>query len=158
MKETVFDPTSAEIIDQMRNIPALSPLGDALIAKVVQMSKLRRYVADEVIINEGDNDAWLYFLVLGELVVMHQGVHVHQLRNFGEMFGEMGLIDGSPRSATVRAITPTVCLALDASLFASMEPADRAALKIAFNEIIVANLAERLRQTNKRLVGCEVPG
>ena len=153
MKESVFDPTSAVIIEQMRNIPALSFLGDALIAKVVQMSKLRRYAADEVIINEGDSDVWLYFLVLGELVVMHQGVVVHQLRNFGELFGEMGLIDGSPRSATVKAVSSAVCMALDASLFDSLAPADKAALKNALNEIIMTNLAVRLRDMDKKLAG-----
>ena len=151
MKETKLNLTSAEIIEQMRNIPAMSALGDKLIAEVVQMSKLRRYVADEVIITEGASDAWLYFLVLGELSVVHQGVAVTTLRNFGEMFGEMALVDHSPRSATVKAAGPAVCLAMDASHFESLQPADRMALKSALNETICANLAARLREMDRKL-------
>jgi len=151
MKETRFDLTNAEIIGQMRNIPAMSALGDKLIAEVVQRSKLRRYAAGEVIIEEGASDAWLYFLVLGELSVVHRGVAVTTLKNFGEMFGEMALVDHSPRSATVKTAGPAVCMALDASHFDSLEPADRMALKSALNEIICANLAARLREMDKKL-------
>jgi len=151
MKETRFGLTSADIVEQMRNIPAMSALGDRLIIEVVRMSRLRSYAADEVIIEEGASDAWLYFLVLGELLVVHQGVAVTTFKNFGEMFGEMALVDHSPRSATVKAVGPAVCLALDASHFDSLEPADKAALKSALNEIICANLAARLREMDKRL-------
>lgn len=151
MREIKIDTTSAAIVAQMRNIPAMSSLGDALVAKVVQMSKLCRYAADEVVINEGACDAWLYFLVLGELLVSHQGVAVHKLNTFGEMFGEMALVDHSPRSATVKAIAPAVCLALDASHFDSLEAEEKTALKHALNEIICANLSARLREMDYKL-------
>lgn len=151
MREIPLEPTAADIITKMRNISALAPLGDKLLTEVVELSKLRTYAKGEVIIEEGAQDSWLYFLVLGELMVEHQGVAVHNLKTFGEMFGEMGLIDGSPRSATVKAVGPSVCLALDASLFGKLDPADRAALKLAFNEIILVNMAARLREMDKKL-------
>lgn len=151
MKEITFDPTSAEIIEQMRCIPTMASLEDGLVAEVVRVAKVRKYEAGEIIIIEGARDHWLYFLVHGELDINHQGVALHQMNRFGDMFGEMGLIDGSPRSATVKAITPALCLALDASLFERMEEADRAALKIALNQTICENMAERLREANKKL-------
>ncbi|WP_308734764.1 cyclic nucleotide-binding domain-containing protein [Humidesulfovibrio sp.] len=151
MREIPLEPSAADIITKMRNIPALAPLGDKLLTEVVGLSRLRKYAKDEVIIEEGAQDSWLYFLVLGELSVEHQGVVVHTLKAFGEMFGEMGLIDGSPRSATVKAVASSVCLALDAALFSKLEPADRAALKAALNEIILAHMAERLREMDRKL-------
>ena len=151
MKEITFDPTSAEIIAQMRCIPTMSGLEDGLVAEVVRMAKIRKYEKGEVIILEGASDPWLFFLVHGELDINHQGVMLHQLNRFGDMFGEMGLIDGSPRSATVKALSPALCLALDASHFDSLEAADRAALKNALNQTICVNMAERLREANKKL-------
>lgn len=151
MKEITFDPTSAEIIAQMRCIPTMSSLEDGLVAEVVRMAKIRKYDKGEVIILEGTSDPWLYFLVHGELDINHQGVTLHQLNRFGDMFGEMGLIDGSPRSATVKALSPALCLALDASHFDSLEAADRVALKNALNQTICENMAERLREANKKL-------
>lgn len=153
MRNIPLQPAASDIVSNMRNIPALAALGDELLSSVVRMSTLRRYDAGETVIEEGANDSWLYFLVLGELVVEHQGVEVCRLTSFGELFGEMGLIDGSPRTATVRAHIPSVCLALDASLFNSMPETKRAALKAALNEVILANMAERLRKANDLLAG-----
>jgi CRP-like cAMP-binding protein len=153
MKELKFDPSNAEIIAQMRSIPTMAGLTDGLVAEVVRVSKIRKYEKDEVIILEGSSDPWIYFLVHGELEVNHQGIPVHRLNRFGDMFGEMGLIDGGPRSATVKACTPALCLALDASLFNRMEESNRTALKNAFNQTICENMAERLRATNAKVAG-----
>jgi len=151
MKEIKFDPSNAEIIAQMRCIPTMSSLADGLVAEVVRMSKIRKYEKGEVVILEGSSDPWIYFLVHGELEVNHQGVALHTLNRFGDMFGEMGLIDGGPRSATVKACTPALCLALDATLFNRMEESNRIALKNAFNQTIAENMAERLREANKKV-------
>jgi len=151
MRELKFDPSNADIIAQMRSIPTMANLADGLVAEVVRMSKIRKYEKDEIIILEGSSDPWIYFLVHGELDVNHQGIAVHKLNRFGDMFGEMGLIDGGPRSATVKACTPALCLALDASLFSRMEESNRIALKNAFNQTICENMAERLREANKKV-------
>jgi len=153
MKELKFDPSNAEIIAQMRCIPTMASLEDGLVAEVVGMAKIRKYEKEEVVILEGASDPWIYFLVHGELEVNHQGVSLHRLNRFGDMFGEMGLIDGGPRSATVKACTPALCLALDASLFNRMEESNRTALKNAFNQTICENMAERLRATNAKVAG-----
>jgi len=151
MKEIKFDPTSTEIIEQMHCIPTMAGLADAVVAQVVRVANIRKYEAGEIVIIEGANDKWLYFLVHGELEVNHQGVMLHVLNRFGDMFGEMGLIDGCPRSATVKAKTAALCLALDATLFNGMGEAERVALKNALNQTICENMAERLREANKKL-------
>ncbi|MDP3427279.1 MAG: cyclic nucleotide-binding domain-containing protein [Humidesulfovibrio sp.] len=137
----------------MRSIPTMASLTDGLVAEVVRVSKIRKYEKAEIIILEGSSDPWIYFLVHGELEVNHQGVVLHRLNRFGDMFGEMGLIDGGPRSATVKACAPSLCLALDASLFTHMEESSRVALKNAFNQTIAENMAERLREANKTIAG-----
>jgi CRP-like cAMP-binding protein len=151
MKEIKLDPTSAEIIEQMRCIPTMAGLEDGVVAEVVRMASIRKYEPGEIVIIEGAQDKWLYFLVHGELDVNHQGTMLHELNRFGDMFGEMGLVDGCPRSATVKAKTAALCLALDATLFNRMNETDRAALKNALNQTICENMAERLREANKKL-------
>lgn len=39
-------------------------------------------------------------------------------KEVGDVFGEMALIDNSPRMATATAVEPTVCVVITASLFA----------------------------------------
>jgi CRP/FNR family transcriptional regulator, cyclic AMP receptor protein len=63
-----------------------------------------RFAADDVIFSEGDKGDVMYVVRSGEVAIAHQG-HVMETLGGGGIFGEMALIDGSPRSATVRAKT-----------------------------------------------------
>lgn len=150
MREQIFDPSNAETLLQMRRIPAFSALGEEQIVEVVRASKLRKYEPGEVLIKEGTYDHWVYFLVQGELSVSHQGVEVGQLRRLGDIFGEMGIIDGSPRSATIKALTPALCLAMDGSILDTPN-IEKVALQAIFYRVFCEILATRLREMDTRI-------
>lgn len=151
MRELVFDPSNAETLEQMRRIPALNNLDERQVVEVVRMSKLRKYETDEYVIKEGTYDHWVFFLIQGELSIIHQDIEVGHLRRLGDVFGEMGIIDGSPRSASVKAVAPSLCMAMDASIFDRVEETDRVALQAIFYKIFCEILATRLRQMDARL-------
>ena len=62
------------------------------------------YAAGEVIFAEGDKGDAMFVVRTGE-VTIERGGRVMETLSGGGVFGEMALIDGSPRSATVRAKT-----------------------------------------------------
>jgi CRP-like cAMP-binding protein len=63
-----------------------------------------RFAAGDVIFAEGDKGDVMYVVLTGE-VAIERGGRVMETLGGGGVFGEMALIDGSPRSATVRAKT-----------------------------------------------------
>jgi CRP/FNR family cyclic AMP-dependent transcriptional regulator len=63
-----------------------------------------RYAAGDVIFAEGDKGDAMFVIRTGE-VTIERGGRVMETLSGGGVFGEMALIDGSPRSATVRAKT-----------------------------------------------------
>ena len=63
-----------------------------------------RYAAGDVIFAEGDKGDAMFVVRTGE-VAIERGGRVMETLGGGGIFGEMALIDGSPRSATVRAKT-----------------------------------------------------
>ena len=63
-----------------------------------------RYAAGDVIFSEGDKGDAMFVVRTGE-VTIERGGRVMETLSGGGVFGEMALIDGSPRSATVRAKT-----------------------------------------------------
>jgi CRP-like cAMP-binding protein len=60
--------------------------------------------AGRIIVREGDYSQDLTIIDEGEAIVEHDGQEVAKVGP-GEMFGEMGLMQKAPRSATVRAAT-----------------------------------------------------
>src|SRR3974377_1838921 len=63
-----------------------------------------RFAAGDVIFAAGDKGDAMYVVRSGEVVIEHQG-RVREALGGGGIFGEMALIDCSPRSATVQAKT-----------------------------------------------------
>lgn len=78
------------------------------------------FVAGETITAQGDTAHWLYLLISGEADIVLRSEHGHS-RNVGRIgagrsssfFGEMGLLTGAARSASVIAHTDVECYRLD---------------------------------------------
>ncbi len=69
------------------------------------------FEAGEVLIREGDTDDSLYILTSGGARVEAQGKVLNHLGP-GETAGELALLTGDPRTATVIAVEPTLCAKL----------------------------------------------
>ncbi|MBN2801236.1 MAG: Stp1/IreP family PP2C-type Ser/Thr phosphatase [Deltaproteobacteria bacterium] len=104
----------------------------------------------EVLMRQGDHADRLYVMVQGEVSVQVDGKEVAVIRQ-GEHFGEMALIDQSPRSADIvaKGFGHLLCVEHDAfRTFCIMEPA----LGNQMLWKLLITLGQRLRSTNQRLV------
>jgi CRP-like cAMP-binding protein len=76
--------------------------------QIARVVKERRFAKGETVIMEGSGGAAFFFIESGEAKVTSKGVEIATLGP-GDHFGEIALIDGGPRSATVTAMTDLVC-------------------------------------------------
>ncbi|PTL77059.1 mechanosensitive ion channel family protein [Vitiosangium sp. GDMCC 1.1324] len=79
----------------------------------------KRFARGEHIIEQGQHGNTFYLVGRGELSVCAGGVEVSRLSR-GNYFGEMSLLTGEPRAATVVALTDVVLLELDRPVFARL--------------------------------------
>ncbi len=79
--------------------------------QIARLLKERRFAKGETVIMEGSGGAAFFIIDSGEVKVSSKGVNLATLGP-GEYFGEVALIDGGPRSATVTAATDLVCYGL----------------------------------------------
>ena len=75
--------------------------------------------AGRTLINEHDIGREFFIIASGTAEVLHAGESVAQL-GAGQFFGEMALLDGKPRTATVRAISAMEVLVQDQREFHTM--------------------------------------
>src|SRR5262249_31439193 len=99
------------------------------------------------VFSHGDAGTTMYVIVEGAVeVAIQQSKRKLVLATMfpGQYFGELSLLDGGHRSATVRTIKPTVVLALQREDFAEFVTSrPHSALRI------LAEMGDRMRQTNE---------
>jgi voltage-gated potassium channel len=103
------------IWDLVTAVPFFQGLGAAAIADIVRLLKGLDVADGTIIVRRGEPGDTMYFIVSGEATVQLTPKPV--ILGPGDFFGEMALLFGMPRSATVIATKPSVLLALDIADF-----------------------------------------
>lgn len=141
---------SEETIALLRRVPVFSTLSGDELAQVAQVAMPRRFEAGAVVFKEGDEGSTCYIVRAGRARAIreHPDGRSITLAHFeaGEIFGEMAMLDGERRSATVEATEPTEALAI---LSGDMHRLLREYPDISVK--LIAALGQRLRDTNERL-------
>ena len=105
----------------LRAVPVLAGMDDATLSAMAGRLGLEACEAGHTVLREGDPGNAFYILARGQVEVHTQGEHGEKLRMAvlgpGDFFGEEALITGSPRTATVDALTPCLFLTLARSDF-----------------------------------------
>lgn len=156
MIESKYLKENIENIQRLMSIQALRHFETRNLGKLLRLSKIRQYEDGEQIIQEGDMDPWLYFLLSGKIRVTKGGEDIGVINKKGEIFGEMRIVDDQSRSASVYAMGDTVCLAVDTSagnrLTTSEERDERLDFLLLLYRIFAEYMTARLRLTNEELV------
>jgi CRP-like cAMP-binding protein len=105
-----------ETIDILRQIPLIQNLPAAALASLADDVTFRHIDDGEALFQQGDPGASAFIIHEGWVkVVIHNEEGEEIILNQcgpGEVIGEIGLIDGNPRSAGVVALSPVVALEL----------------------------------------------
>lgn len=105
---------------------------------------------------EGEPGDALYIIKSGVLDVSRGGQHINVL-SAGEFFGEMALVDGSPRSADVTVKEDAELVELPAAAYQGLKASRPAsALKVA--DVMLKQLSFRLRRSTQRALEAEKAG
>jgi voltage-gated potassium channel len=92
-------------------VPFFHNLGASLIAEVARLLRVRDYPANATIVRRGEPGDCMFFVVEGEVEIE---LRPQPLRlESGSFFGELALLTGAPRNATVAATRPCTLLTLD---------------------------------------------
>jgi CRP/FNR family transcriptional regulator, cyclic AMP receptor protein len=129
--------------DVLGEIPLFSDLSKRHLNKIARLAKTRRYARFTNIVREGERGDSFYVILDGTVLVKPPGKRGVRLKP-GDWFGEMALLDGAPRTATVEAQTEVFAMLLGRTAFQKTVAADpRMAL------VLLRTLAARLRAAER---------
>ncbi len=104
------------VIDLLRTVPLFSACSKKEFSLMAQIAEEHEFGTGDVICREGDTGLGLYVIMEGETEIQVGGKTQRQLGP-GAFFGEIALLDGGPRTATVIALTGVRLLTIPAWSF-----------------------------------------
>ena len=140
-------PPEAELFDQLRQLPLLSPLNDAQLWELLRLSRWRKVPEGTTLMHEGSHAISCYLLLKGEARVMQKGKLI-ALLDEGTLLGELAFADPTPAPRNATVITATNST-IGKWPYAKLSSAS-AGLQSKMLQIFFRLAAERLRQSDER--------
>src|SRR5262250_3888299 len=138
-------------IQFLKTVPFFNQLSNRQLKGVSDIMFERTYDVDELIFEEGQPGAALFLILDGKVAVeVFRETSTTRLAVLqkGTFFGEMALLDETPRSATARALEPTRTLALYRNDLNGLVQRD-AKTACQIYRSLAGMIADRLRLTNE---------
>lgn len=109
----------SDMLAKLGSVPLFEGLSDKELKDVLGRTRVVEHDADREIVEEGHGSVGFHLILDGSVTVLQNG-EVRRTLGPGEYFGEISLIDGKPRSATIRTDAPVRTLSLAAWNFAPL--------------------------------------
>jgi CRP/FNR family transcriptional regulator, cyclic AMP receptor protein len=103
----------AQKVDQLRSVPLFKDFSDEELGHVAQVTKRVEFPEGRTVASQGQLGVGFHQIVQGAADVIQDGKTIGHLKP-GDYFGEISLIDGGTRSATVTTTAPTTTLSIAA--------------------------------------------
>ncbi|MES2771554.1 MAG: Crp/Fnr family transcriptional regulator [Pseudomonadota bacterium] len=134
----------------LHSLPMFSGVTDAQLSQIALFARYRQVPRNTVIVRAGDHSDSLYVIVSGSVKVLNTDLEGREviltLLGRGDFFGEMTLIDGSPRSADVLSTEATDLLIIPKLEF---ERCLTGSFELCLN--IMKGLVQRLREADGKI-------
>ncbi|MGZ8267061.1 MAG: Crp/Fnr family transcriptional regulator [Burkholderiales bacterium] len=134
----------------LKNVPLFSSFSDQQLATLAPAVQHRRFPRGSYVIRAGEETDALYIILAGRAKVLipdDDGNEVIlSMMGPNDFFGEMGLLDDQPRSASVETVEPCEMLRISRGAFLNC-------LKDNFDAamLIIRNLVKRLREADRKI-------
>jgi CRP-like cAMP-binding protein len=141
--------TIERLARRLGDVDLLRTLDHGVLCDLAERVLVAGHDPDSVVLSEGEEGDGLYLVLQGTAIIERSGVPLATLGP-GEHVGELALLDGGPRSATVRAGHDLLTAFLPSADFVEvLDEHPTVALEL------LVTLAGRFRRVQERLVGLE---
>ena len=134
----------------LKGVPLFSGFSDAQLVQLMSCAQHRSYPRNSFILRAGEDTDALYIILSGRVKVLIPDEEGHEVilsvMSAHEFFGEMGLLDDQPRSASAETLETCEMLRVSKAGFMGL-------LKDNFElaMLIIRNLVKRLREADRKI-------
>jgi CRP-like cAMP-binding protein len=149
-----------EQIKYIKSLPIFNELDEADIANMLKLGSIiniMSYEPDDKIIIEKRLDRKLFLLIKGKVKITREIIaghekkekHIKTVEGSGHFLGEISALTGRPRTASVSALTKTLCVMIDIALLMNTSSDLLERVKSKFYPRFFEILGNRLEDSNE---------
>ena len=138
---------TVEKVMVLKTVDIFAHTPEEILVDIAGLLKELTMAANQTVFEKGERGDSMYIIVEGEVEALDEG------RTFTKMgarqvFGEMALLDGEPRTATIRTTQPTRLLRLDQEPFYELMD-DRIEIARGVIHVLLQRLRKRTEDVNR---------
>jgi ATP-binding cassette subfamily B protein len=104
-------------VHELARVPLFTGLSGETLAALANTMRREQVMPGAAVVQEGEEGDRFYVVLSGVLTVSQQALGPRRVLRPGDTFGEVALAMDVPRTASVRAMTPTVVASCDREAF-----------------------------------------
>ncbi len=139
--------TNKQLTTVLGAVPLFEDLSKKQLKKVADLAEVARFMAGATLVKQGEIGDSFYVVLTGQAKVVANGRTVNRLLP-GDHFGEISLLDGGPRSASVVAETEMTLVIIAQKAFLAMLAKDP-----EITMCLLEGMARTVRRLDRSLAG-----
>ena len=156
MREIKYNHQPGSLPDSLQHVPFFHELKSGLIDELLSDAVLLECDPGDEFICEGDTTKYFCILLKGAMDILKNGRKVGSLKHPGEVVGEMALVTGTRRTASVVASEHSFCLKIEPEFLEDLSDADSNAFYAMLYKFVSRILGERLEESSRKIARLEL--
>ncbi len=101
-------------VDMLRKLPWLAKLDEEVFQQVMAGFECRQFPEGATLLKEEDPDNGMFVIISGKVKIEIRGISMNEVGT-GQLIGEMSVLTGYPRSASIVAVTPVTVVWIESA-------------------------------------------
>lgn len=155
MRVIPFNHEPGRLPPTLAKIPFLAQLEGKTLDGLLARSSVLEFLPGDIILREGEQSGDFCILLKGAARVVKGAEEVARIDETGALIGELALLNGEARSATVEGLTHGFCLRVESGFLDRLSPEQHNLFFAALYRFVARLLGERLAECTAKLAACE---
>ena len=155
MRVIPFNHEPGRLPPTLAKVPFLAQLTGSAMDGLLSRASVLEFFPGDVIIREGEQSAYFCILLKGSVRVVKGVEEVARIEENGALIGELAMLNGEARSASVEGLTHGFCLRVEPGFLERLSDQDRSAFYATLYRFVARLLGERLAECTAQLAAAE---
>ncbi|MBF0277741.1 MAG: cyclic nucleotide-binding domain-containing protein [SAR324 cluster bacterium] len=140
----IIDPKRQQLYNLIKDQRAFQHMSDRMLRILVKRIRTMKLKKGTVVIKEKSVSSYVYLLLRGRVLIIHNNVEIYEMNRIGDIFGELSMISRSPAGASVVAGEDLEVMIISPDMLKRIGDKD-------FYEWLLRVIAEKLQRTTAEL-------